>query len=163
MDIGLLTKKVANIRAEKVNLVRTWGKFVRHDEFDSKDEEKYLDKEMTDLWAKGQGYNMDPWNTSKWIKVGTIIGIGTGKKLQSGMVTRGERMIIRRRVVCMFPRRTMMLTLGLKNCSLSMWRVQRDKPISIRKLRQVIWKLALQLSSLGNNLFRYWIFWISVN
>lgn len=36
----------ATMGEEKVNLVRTQGKYVRHNESDSKEEATYLDKEM---------------------------------------------------------------------------------------------------------------------
>lgn len=53
------------------------------------------------------------------INVRTIRGIDIGIEADREMVTGDERMIIRRRVVCMFHRGTMILNLELNHCYLS--------------------------------------------
>lgn len=117
--IGLLTKKFVTMNGEKMKIVGTWGKSVKHDESISKEKSKYLDKEMVCIWSKAKGLIRVLRTRGKEIKVWTFRGRSIGIWAMRGMVTRGERMIISGGVEYMFHQRTMMLILGWKHCLIS--------------------------------------------
>ena len=62
-EIGLLAKQIAARDAKKVHAVGAQGKSARHDDSESDEEAKYLDREVAGFQAKGQGYNHDSWNS----------------------------------------------------------------------------------------------------
>lgn len=66
------------MNAKNMNVVGTWGKYVRHDESNFKEKAKYLDKVWKIFEPRDKGTIRLPRTRGKVIKVITIIGIGTG-------------------------------------------------------------------------------------
>lgn len=70
------------------------------------EEEKYLDRKMMGFWAREKGPIKTLGTQHKGIKVNTIMGTNIGIRVKRKMVTGEKRMSIRRRVVHMFCRGT---------------------------------------------------------
>lgn len=62
-NIRFITKEFVTIKAKKVNVVGARGKSSRNKESDSKEEAKYLDREMAGFQTKGQAYNKETWKS----------------------------------------------------------------------------------------------------
>lgn len=86
--IFFLTKKFVPVGTEKVNVVGALVKAALYEDSDSKEEAKYLDREVLGFRAKGKGLIKIIGTLRKGIKVKTIIEITTtylGKETRVGI------------------------------------------------------------------------------